>query len=167
MSCWNAIAQTGDLDKYPMHSFCEIWQSASPNVPQSDRPRFGFVRTSKNAVSWRAVLPSTGVLRPFRSKLSESFDNFPPKVKDLLNRTPEREIFRRQLRTVWNDSPVWIDRDSYRVALVGEAGRVGELGTLHHGTYSKISRMANFLTLFFVRLLACYRRWLLSCKFRD
>ncbi len=132
-SCWNAVAITSDTDKYPMHSFCEIWGSASPDVAESDRPRFGYVRTSKNAVAWRAVFPSTSVLRPFRSKLRDLFNKFPSRIQELLSRTSEREIFRRQLRTLWNDSSIWIDHDSYRIALVGEAGRAGELGTLHHG----------------------------------
>jgi len=158
-SCfWHGVTKTTDMDLYKPNSFRELWASSNDTIPT----RFGFARLTSDEVAWWAVAPnaqqvgnsngSPGIyLRPFQSKLVNLFRDFPDFVSHLIrNVQNDREIHRRQLREAWNESPVWIDHSSNRIALVGEAGRAGELGALHHGcsfaiadSYTLINKIAE------------------------
>lgn len=134
MCIWHSTARSTDTDAYPPHAFREIWSRYATKGMQ--RTRFGFTRISADEVAWWAVAPSAGevFLRPFLPKLLELFDDYPDVVQRLLQSVEsEREIHRHQVRHIWPGSTSWIDGASKRVALVGDAGRVGEVGSLHNG----------------------------------
>lgn len=132
---WHGVSVTRDEDAYPLHAFREFWQS--PRGSANPPTRFGFARISREEVAWWAIAPCVNevYLRPFQPKLTILFEKYPHSVLHLIETvSSDRDIYRRQLRqAAWSDSSVWIDHDSNRIALVGNAGRTGEMSALHHG----------------------------------
>lgn len=131
---WHSTAKSTDVETYPPHAFREIWSRYA--VKGVQRTRFGFTRISMDEIAWWAVAPSAGevFLRPFLPKLLELFAEYPDSVQRLLHSVEsDRDIHRHQVRHIWPGSTSWIDGASNRVALVGDAGRVGEVGSLHNG----------------------------------
>ncbi len=131
---WQAVTKTRDNEAYPAHTFREIWTHL--NTRGAARTRFGFTRITSDEVAWWAVSPSVSevFLRPFVPKLLSLFDEYPEPVHRLIKSVEnDRNVQRHQVRQIWPDSTSWIDHTSSRIALIGDAGRVGEMGNLHNG----------------------------------
>lgn len=131
---WHSVTMVRDEEAYPSHAFREFWQTRRAHeIPPT---RFGFARMSQEEVAWWAVAPCLNAvyLRPFQPKLIKLFQQYPNCVLRLIESVSnDRDINRRQLKQTWSDSSLWIDKDSNRIALVGDAGRAGVLATLHQG----------------------------------
>lgn len=132
---WQAVVRNQDTDAYPPHTGREVWMSSTSKIPKS-ASRFGFIRMTRDDVLWWAVTQSGGdvLLRPFLPKLRAAFQEYPDSVGNLIaSIESDRDIHRRQLHHVWPSSIPRVDHASGRIALVGDAGRVGEVTNLHHG----------------------------------
>lgn len=123
---WRAVVRHTDFEEVPMHVGREMWDY--------DR-RFGYVRISADEVMWWAIMSHSDmvILRPFTPHLQKMLAHFPRIVAKLIASTDsDRHVHRKEMRTVWEQLPSWVDYPS-RIALVGGAARSGTAETFHTG----------------------------------
>lgn len=124
---WRGVVRNRDTKKYPLHTGREIW---------AKNERFGFTRMSPEEVVWWAVTQNQDniFLRPFQPRLLDIFKDFPDSTLDLISAvSKDRDIYRREMKLVWPHEFPWVDATSRRIALVGDAGRSGDVAMLHYG----------------------------------
>lgn len=122
---WRAVVRNQDLEKYPRHAGKEVWDI---------NRRFGFTRMTRDEVVWWAVVTDFDevLLRPFTPHLLRLFSKFPHHVLDLISSVDtDRSISRVEMKRVYPERFPWVDPNSSRIALVGDAGRPANTGNFH------------------------------------
>lgn len=130
VTVWRSIVHHLNLNEIPFHVAQEMWDG---------NRRFGYVRVTHDEVMWWAIITTTNqeivdstILRPFLPRLYRMFNDFPKIVEKLIfSVDSDRHIERKQVKRVWPKHSPWIDRSSWRVALVGDARRPGTAETFH------------------------------------
>ncbi|PXF44818.1 2-heptyl-3-hydroxy-4(1H)-quinolone synthase [Gracilariopsis chorda] len=125
---WQAVVRNRSLDDIPLHIGKEIWDK---NL------RFGFARMTPTEVVWWAIVSNSSnvLLRPFAPRLLHFFKGFPSIVTDLISSVDsDRDISRAEMKRVWPEEFPWVDNNSSRIALVGDAGRPRNTGNFHMST---------------------------------
>lgn len=124
---WRAVVENRNLHDIPLHVGREIW---------GNKKRFGYARMNADEVVWWAVISDFHevILRPFRPRLLKEFKDFPQKVLDLICATKtDRAITRAEIKQVWPEEVPWVDQQTCKIALVGDAGRPGHFGNFNSG----------------------------------
>lgn len=138
VTVWKAIVKHMNMNEIPLHHAREIWHQ---------QKKFGYVRLSHDQVMWWATISTPKQqhynqnqqhlqqpirLRPFSPHLLSMFETFPKLVtKLILSVESDRNIERQELKRVWPWHSPWIDRSSWRMALVGDARRPASAETFH------------------------------------
>ncbi|KAI0563607.1 Aromatic-ring hydroxylase (flavoprotein monooxygenase) [Gracilaria domingensis] len=139
---WQAVVRNRNMDDFPLHIGKEIWD---------ENLRFGFARMTPNEVVWWAIVSDLHevILRPFAPHLMRFFQSFPTSVLELIDSIEsDRDIRRAEMKKVWPEEFPWVDNNSSRIALVGDAGRPRNIGNFHTSTTLSIEDsyvLANYL----------------------
>jgi len=111
-TCWRGVCEYESISKEYKHRGIEMW---------GNQIRFGITKIEKNKFYWFAVVLSSqnekdipGIVK---EKLSRIFINFHPVVRDLINKTLEKDIVRSDLKDV-KPMPFWYKGN---ICLLGDA----------------------------------------------
>ncbi|CAN8070878.1 unnamed protein product [Agarophyton chilense] len=125
---WQAVVRNCNVEDFPLHMGKEIWDR---------RLRFGFARMTPTEVVWWAIVSDLNdiILRPFTPHLMRLYRKFPKAVLELIESIEsDRDIRRAEMKKVWPEEYPWVDYNSSRIALVGDAGRPRNIGNFHTST---------------------------------